>query len=41
MAVAGRETASHYAWSEIASQVLAVYERALHSSAAPKLTGVL
>jgi phosphatidyl-myo-inositol alpha-mannosyltransferase len=41
MAVAGQETASHYAWPAIASQVLAVYEQALRSSAAPSLTGVL
>jgi glycosyltransferase involved in cell wall biosynthesis len=41
MAVAGRETASHYAWPEIAAQVLAVYDRAIQLSAAPRLTGVV
>jgi glycosyltransferase involved in cell wall biosynthesis len=41
MAVAGQETASQYAWPEIASRVLAVYERAFQPSAASRLTGVL
>ena len=35
LAVTGRETASRYAWPEIASRVLGVYERALRSAASP------
>jgi glycosyltransferase involved in cell wall biosynthesis len=41
LAAAGQETASHYAWPEIAARVLTVYDRALQSSAAPRLTGTL
>jgi phosphatidylinositol alpha-mannosyltransferase len=41
MAMAGQETASHYAWPEIASRVLAIYERALRSSPAQTLSGVM
>jgi phosphatidylinositol alpha-mannosyltransferase len=41
LAAAGQETASRYAWPEIASQVLTVYDRALQTSAAPRLTGAL
>jgi phosphatidylinositol alpha-mannosyltransferase len=41
LAAAGQETASRYAWPEIASQVLTVYDRALQTSAAPPLTGAL
>ena len=41
MANAGQETASQYAWPEIASHVLAVYDRALQPSAASRLTGVI
>ena len=40
MAVAGRTTASRYDWPKIAARVLAVYDRASQSAAAPRLTGV-
>jgi glycosyltransferase involved in cell wall biosynthesis len=41
LAAAGQETASRYAWPEIASRVLTIYEQALQTSAAPRLTGAL
>jgi phosphatidylinositol alpha-mannosyltransferase len=41
LAAAGQETASHYAWPEIASRVLSVYDRALQTSNTPRLTGAL
>jgi hypothetical protein len=40
MARSGQATASHYAWPEIADRVLAVYERALRSASAPRLSRV-
>jgi phosphatidylinositol alpha-mannosyltransferase len=41
LATAGQETAGQYAWPEIATQVLTVYDRALRASATPRLTGAL
>jgi phosphatidylinositol alpha-mannosyltransferase len=41
LAADGQVTAGHYAWPEIASRVLRVYDRALQSSAAPRLSGAV
>ena len=41
MAADGRETAAHYAWPQIASRVLAVYDRALRNSDAPRLSSAV
>jgi phosphatidylinositol alpha-mannosyltransferase len=41
MAVVGQATASQYAWPEIATRVLNVYEQAIASDAAPRLTGTV
>jgi phosphatidylinositol alpha-mannosyltransferase len=41
MAGAGQATASQYAWPEIATRVLDVYERALANAAPPRLTGAV
>ncbi len=41
LAASGQETASHYAWPEIASQVLNVYYRALQSTTSHRLAGAL
>lgn len=41
MAAAGLETARRYDWPEIAQRVLAVYERAMRSSASPRLRSVV
>lgn len=41
MAADGQTTAGQYAWPEIASRVLAIYERALASTASPRLSGAV
>ncbi len=41
VATLGQETASHYAWPEIATRVLAVYERAGRATPSPLLSGVV
>jgi phosphatidylinositol alpha-mannosyltransferase len=41
MSEAGLETARNYDWPEIATRVLAVYERAMRLSATPRLSGAV
>jgi glycosyltransferase involved in cell wall biosynthesis len=41
LAAAGQETANAYAWPEIASRVLSVYEHAAGASTAQRLSGAV